>query len=248
MLSRCEGTRKVAQIWGVFAQMTGREQTKAGAGLPGHEIVYRALRDQILFGELAPGEAVTIQGLTERLDAGMTPVREAIRRLTAEGALEFRGNRRVVVPELDAAGLDELRVARGALEPELALRAVPRVGPGDLAELTAIDAALDRAIARGDVRGYLEQNYRFHARLYALADAPILLALVDGLWLRFGPSLRMVCGRFGTANLPDRHKQTLAAIRDGDARAAAAAIAADATQGMDEIAAALGSADSIDSP
>ena len=66
--------------------------------LPAHELVYRDIRDQILFGEFEPGQPVTIQGLTDALGVGMTPVREALRRLTAEGALEFLGNRRIAVP------------------------------------------------------------------------------------------------------------------------------------------------------
>ncbi|MEE3072583.1 MAG: GntR family transcriptional regulator, partial [Pseudomonadota bacterium] len=53
--------------------------------VPAHQIAYQTLREKILFGELAPGQAVTILGLTEQLGAGMTPVREAIRRLTAAG-------------------------------------------------------------------------------------------------------------------------------------------------------------------
>jgi DNA-binding GntR family transcriptional regulator len=65
-----------------------------------------------------------------------------------------------------------------------------------------------------------------------LAEAPILTALVEGLWLRFGPSLRMVCGQVGTRNLPDRHKELLAALRDKDVEAAAQAIAEDVVQGM----------------
>ena len=65
------------------------------AGLPAHEMTYRALKELLLFGEIAPGQAVTIQGLVARLDVGMTPVREALRRLISEGALEFQGNRRV---------------------------------------------------------------------------------------------------------------------------------------------------------
>ncbi len=95
--------------------------------LPAHEIVYRQLRDQVLFGELAPGQAVTIQGLNEALGSGITPIREAIRRLTAEGALAFKGNRRVCVPELTRAHLAELAFARAALEPHLAEMAAGRV-------------------------------------------------------------------------------------------------------------------------
>ena len=65
---------------------------EGAAKLPAHEQVYQRLRAQILFGELAPGQAVTIQGLVEALDSGMTPVREAIRRLISDGALVFQGN------------------------------------------------------------------------------------------------------------------------------------------------------------
>ena len=55
--------------------------------IPTHEVTYARLRDMILFGLLEPGAPVTIQGLINDLGAGMTPVREALRRLAAEGAL-----------------------------------------------------------------------------------------------------------------------------------------------------------------
>ena len=207
----------------------------AGAGLPAHERVYRQLRDRVLFGELAPGQAVTIQGLTDALRVGMTPVREALRRLTAEGALAFLGNRRIVVPELDEHAISQLSVARLALEPDLARLAVEAVSDDDITQLADTDTRLDAAIRQGDVRGYLIENHRFHADLYALAQTPILTEMVDRLWLRFGPSLRVVCGQIGTRNLPDRHKDVLTALSARDADAAASAIAADITQGMDQI-------------
>jgi DNA-binding GntR family transcriptional regulator len=210
-----------------------------GPGLPAHEVIYRQLRRLILFGDLAPGEPVTIQGLTARLGAGMTPVREAIRRLTAEGALEFQGNRRVCVPVLTPAHIDELIVARQWLDPYLAELAAPRADQGAVAELRRTDARLDAAIARGDLRGYLECNYRFHRLLYDLSGAPILASLADGLWLRFGPSLRVVCGRLGTSNLPDRHKDVIAALEQRDAGAAAKAVRADVVQGMEQVRKAL---------
>ncbi|HKL45346.1 MAG TPA: GntR family transcriptional regulator [Roseovarius sp.] len=203
--------------------------------LPAHELIYRQLRALVLFGDLAPGQAVTIQGLSERLGAGMTPVREAIRRLIAEGALEFQGNRRVSVPLLSADNISELIYARQWLDPYLTTRATERATGDDLADLTALDTELDRAISHGDLRGYLELNYRFHKRLYELAEAPILADVADGLWLRFGPSLRVVCGRMGTQNLPDKHKDMLAAMRAGDAEAAARAIREDVVQGMEQV-------------
>src|SRR6056297_419960 len=204
-------------------------------GLPAHELIYRQLRDLILFGDLAPGQAVTIQGLTDRLDAGMTPVREAIRRLIAEGALEFQGNRRVSVPLLSAGNISELILARQWVDPHLTLRATERATLEDLDELSELDKALDAAIRQGDLRAYLELNYRFHSRIYAIADAPILADLANGLWLRFGPSLRVVCGRMGTQNLPDKHKDMLDAMHARDAEAAARAIREDVIQGMEQV-------------
>lgn len=207
--------------------------------LPAHEIVYRRIRDMVLFGELAPGQAVTIQGLNAALDSGITPVREAIRRLTAEGALEFKGNRRVSVPELTPEHLAELGVARVALEPHLAQMAAGRVNSDEIDALEAIDAQVNLAIRQGDIRAYLEQNYRFHTSLYAHSGAEILGAMVQGLWLRVGPSLRIVCGRYGTLNLPDKHAEAIAALRAGRGADVAAAIRDDIEQGQDQIIAAL---------
>lgn len=218
---------------GSAQKVTGKETAKAQ--LPAHELIYRKLREQILFGEIAPGQPVTIQGLTDRLNAGMTPVREAIRRLTSEGALEFQGNRRVIVPQLTAENIAEIIYARQWLESHLGLRATERAEPADLTELTRLDDALDKAIAGGDLQGYLEYNYRFHAKIYELAQAPILAAMAEGLWLRFGPSLRVVCGRIGTQNLPDRHKDLLEAMRTGDAEGAARACREDMLQGMEQV-------------
>ncbi|GAB4285956.1 MAG: GntR family transcriptional regulator AgkR [Roseovarius sp.] len=208
--------------------------------LPAHEQIYRRLRAMVLFGDLAPGEAVTIQGLSARLEAGMTPVREAIRRLIAAGALESLGNRRVCVPHPSAADIGDISIARQWLEAHLAHRATTRAGAGDLARLARLDGDLDGAIADGDLRGYLECNYRFHRAVYDLAEAPVLTALADGLWLRFGPSLRVVCGRLGTQNLPDQHKAMLQAMARGDAEAAAAAMREDVAQGMEQMRLALG--------
>ena len=101
--------------------------------------------------------------------------------------------------------------------------------------LKDIDLELDQAIADGQVEGYLLHNFRFHFHLYEHANSSILLSMVEALWLRTGPSLRVVCGRYGTANLPDMHDETISAIRDGDAGRAAQAIRTDILQGMGQI-------------
>lgn len=208
--------------------------------LPDHERAYRALREMVLYGELSPGQPVTIQGLVETLGLGMTPVREAIRRLTSQGALVFKGNRRVEVPELSLAQYGELAFARLAVEPELARRAVENLEDWHISALEAEDAAVDRAIARGDVRGYLEHNHLFHARLYEVSGAQVLIGISETLWLRSGPSLRVMLGRHGTANLPDKHQEALAAMRARDAEGVAQAIREDIEQGIAQVNSSLG--------
>ncbi|MDI3336238.1 GntR family transcriptional regulator [Defluviimonas aestuarii] len=212
-----------------------RDADESPRKVPSHEVTYCRLRDMILFGQLTPGQPVTIQGLTATLEAGMTPVREAIRKLTAEGALDLQGNRRVCVPQLTASQLDELAFARLTIEPKLAFMAARNLTAGDVSRLTRIDADINEAIATGDVHRYLMNNFRFHFTLYEHAGAPILLSLAQMLWLRFGPSLRVVCGRYGTSNLPDRHDEALAAMRAGDAEAVATAIREDIEQGISQI-------------
>ncbi len=210
---------------------------------PTHELVYRRLREMILCGELEPGQAVTIQGLTERLDTGMTPVREAIRRLIAERALDFQDNRRVSVPQLTTEQLDELAFARLALEPKLAYWAAENIESSLINELERIDQRINEAIARGDVRSYLSCNYAFHTTLYAASRAEILISLVDAILLRLGPSLRVMCGRFGTSNLPDMHEEALTALRTGNPQSVSDAIRADIVQGLDQIRLSLGEAE-----
>ncbi|SDC73913.1 GntR family transcriptional regulator [Ruegeria marina] len=213
--------------------------SQTDAKQPVHEQVYQTLRAMILFGELAPGQAVTIQGLTDSLGAGMTPVREAIRRLMSEGALMFQGNRRVSVPVLTQDDLHQVIFIRKSIEAELARRAAQKMTPTAAEALEKLDAALDQAIETGDVGGYLRSNYDFHALLYSVADAPILTEMADRLWLRFGPSLRVVCGRFGTQNLPDRHKEMLKALHAGDVEGVARAMEQDVEQGMEQMAGVL---------
>jgi len=209
--------------------------------MPEHETTYRRLRDMVLFGVMAPGQKVTIQGITRSLETGMTPVREAIRRLTAEGALELHENRRVSVPRLTVSQLDEIAFARLALEPRLAQMALERMRPADIETLARIDAEIDASIAAMDVYGYLAGNYRFHFSIYENAQAPILLSLTQSLWLRSGPSLRVVIESGGSIG-PDRHRDALAALRANDARGFSGAIEADIAQGMDRVRTDLGTA------
>lgn len=203
--------------------------------IPTHETVYARLRDKILFGILEPGQPVTIQGLVADLGAGMTPVREALRRLSAEGALMPQGNRRVTVPRMTPAILEQVGFARLTIEPTLAERACLTMTPELVARLQALDEAVNQAIRTGNIPSYLESNHAFHFALYEASGASVLVDMARSLWLRFGPSLRVVCARAGTLGLPDQHAEALAALSRGDASGLREAIRRDIAQGLEQV-------------
>lgn len=211
--------------------------------LPIHEVTYRKARDLILFGELLPGEAVTIQGIVDRLGTGITPAREAIRRLTAEGALRASDNRRLMVPELTMEQLQELTYARTGIEPQIARLAAVGMEPADIDALEAIDARVNAALEAGDIRSYLRHNHTFHWTLYAHSEAEILMATAASHWLRAGPSLRVMVKQAQSETLPDMHEVAIEALRDGDYEAVGEAIHNDILQGHSHIAEGLDAAD-----
>jgi len=88
-----------------------------------HERVYRSLRQQVMHGEVPPGQPMTLRGVARDFGVSMTPAREAVRRLVAEGALTISSSGRVSTPELSPERIEELAAIRALLEPELASRA-----------------------------------------------------------------------------------------------------------------------------
>jgi DNA-binding GntR family transcriptional regulator len=197
-----------------------------------HETVYRGLRDRILFGGFLPGTSVTLRGLAETMGVSPMPIREAVRRLIAERALQMQDNRRVLVPPMTQDAFEQIVYARKTLEPELAARAMDNIGPAEIRQIAAFDKNVDRAMAASDVHAYMEANYRFHFAIYQRANAHTLLALVESIWLQFGPFMRMAYHRWGTSDLEDQHQAAIAALQAGDRKALRAAIAGDASQGM----------------
>ena len=91
-----------------------------------HETIHRRISKALLFGELVPGQAVTLHGLADMIGSGVMPVRDTVRQLTSAGALRRLGNRRIEVPRLNESELDELAFARCAIEPKLVEMAVQK--------------------------------------------------------------------------------------------------------------------------
>ncbi|MCP5072495.1 MAG: GntR family transcriptional regulator [Rhodobacteraceae bacterium] len=199
---------------------------------PAHERVFRHLRSEIMHGEIVPGRALTIRGVATRFDVSMTPAREAVRRLTAEGALTLSKTGRVSTPSLSTERIEELAAIRALLEPELAARAQPRAHMALIERLQNINGTIDQMIAKNDAVGYIRANLEFHRTLYLRAQAPAMLAIVETVWLQMGPSMSALYARLQRPNAAGNHRSAIAALRAGDEPGLKLAIRADVTQGL----------------
>jgi DNA-binding GntR family transcriptional regulator len=207
------------------------------SALAAHDRVYRSLRAQVLHGELAPGQALTLRGLGRSHGVSMTPVREAVQRLVAEGALTLSSSGRISTPELGPERIEELAAIRALLEPELAARALPRAHFALIERLAAINTAISETVQRQDAVAYVRTNLEFHRTLYLRAQAPAMLAMTETVWLQLGPTMRALYSRLRRHEPPQHHRMILAALRAGDEPALRLAVRTDVTQGLRHLAA-----------
>jgi len=194
--------------------------------------IYAELRQRLVTGQMSPGHELSTRSLAAELGVSQTPVRDALSRLSADGAVSIRSKRRVRVPPMTPERFDDLLHCRLLLEPDAAALALPNLGAAHVKRLREIDAALDKAIATGDADGYMQANHDFHFTLYRAQNRATLIQLIETLWLQFGPFMRLVYGRISAAHLNDSHQAAIRAIEAGDQDALRAAIATDISDGM----------------
>lgn len=189
------------------------------------ENAYFAIRDAFTRGEFAPGDAVSLRVLAEQLGISMTPVREAVRRLVAEGALIDTPSRTIIVPPFDARRMEDLKAARLSLEALVLDQAMDRMTGGDIDRLEAILNAPEEGRPRPDLR----QNYDFHFSLYRLSGSEVLLPLVEALWLQYGAYLNLIINQDEAPHVDEHvhHREIVAALRKGDRDAAHRALITD---------------------
>ncbi len=197
-----------------------------------HDRVYRGLRSRIMLGQIAPGEALTLRGVGREFDVSMTPAREAVRRLVAEGALSLSSSGRVATPELSNERIEELAALRALIEVELASRALPRAHMALIDRLQSINGVIAEMIENRDASGYIRSNLEFHRTLYLRAQAPAMLATAENVWLQLGPTMRALYGKLRRTEPPHFHRLIIAALKAGDEPGLRLAVRSDVTQGL----------------
>lgn len=142
------------------------------------DYVAETLRDAIIAGQFEDGEELNQVRLAELFKVSRVPVREALRRLQAEGLISAEAHRRAVVIGLDPSRIAEIFEVRAMLEGLALEQAAVRMTPEQLAELRRL---CDDADTVADHDLWLEHNHAFHKALLAPSGAKTTLALVDQL-------------------------------------------------------------------
>ena len=196
------------------------------------DYVYSDLRTRIMHGEILPATSMTLRGIGKDYSVSMTPAREAVRRLIAEGALMFSPSGRVSTAELTHDRIEELAVMRSLIEVELASRALPRAHIALIDRLKAINASVSQAIAAHDPVAYIRTNLEFHRMLYLRAQAPAMLAIAETVWLQLGPTMRSLYDKLNRKEPPHTHTAIIAALTAGDEPGLRLAVRSDVTHGL----------------
>jgi len=177
------------------------------------------LRERIISGVYPRGSRLKQAEIAEQLHLSITPVREALKLLAAEGYVNgdsYRGAR--VVP-FDAAASGEILQLRLLLEAQLVRGALERVTAQDIEELRGLAKEFEQAFDRNDRATARGVNYRFHRRLYDIAAMPQTLHFVQILWARYPFDLINAAEGRG-ASAVEEHEEILHAFTSGDPSAA----------------------------
>lgn len=190
--------------------------------------VHHWLRRELMRSRFRPGEKLKLRNLAEELGVSPTPVREALGRLVSENALEQIDHRSARVPVLSDERLREVCELRIDLEGKAAERAAERATPADADHLAAIHARMTEARLEARMQDMMIENERFHMATCALAEMPVLLRIVEGLWLQCGP-LNFALKQMRFLHRPEEHPHNavIRAMRERDPTLARLAVQRD---------------------
>src|ERR1700712_1790148 len=193
------------------------------------------LRRKILSGELPRGARMPQDDLARQFDASITPVREALRLLEAEGLLVSEPHRGVRVAGIDLDKIKATYVVRRLVESYAMQRVTTRLSPRDLARARLMIEKMQNQSDVGDVDAFRQDNREFHFFFYERCGMPALSEQIEAMWQAFPWDLML--------NTPERthqshleHVAIIEAIESGDVAAVAATTEAHIAQGFEAIA------------
>lgn len=185
--------------------------------------VAELMRERILSGFFARGQKLKQAELARMFNLSITPVREALKLLEAEGYVQGNSHRGAVVAPLVLEQVEELFELRMMLETRLAYEAVKRATPAAVEALVRINEEMMAGLEANDMFVQRENNYRLHFRLYEMAEQPQTLHFVRVVWAKYPFEMLAVMPR-RPAGVIDEHQVILEALASGDAKSVARAV------------------------
>lgn len=192
---------------------------------------YQVLRLALMSGAIQPGAGLTSRSLSEALGVSPTPVREALKRLDADGAVVSRNKSAFFVYDPDKVDFAELLEIRLNLEGMAIRLAAMKARKTDLVLLSKINNEYQQILSGSDPSSSysLQVNFRFHFELYKLSGSRTLVEMIETLWLRIGPTLQRHMPPHGDMSISTFHNRMLQAVASNDPEAADAALRDDLT-------------------
>ncbi|MBB3967301.1 GntR family transcriptional regulator [Rhizobium metallidurans] len=194
---------------------------------PDSELIYIELKQLLMIGEFTPGQKLPLPMLAAAFGTSQMPIREATNRLISVRALESPPRRSLCVPEATIERIDTLLPLRLLLEGEATRLATPNATSRLTDELAAITEEMGSKVPNDDFKAYLRLNQQFHFSIYQSCGNSELIDLIELLWMRYGPMLNIVRNGALSKAGQQHHLEIIRALRDRDAKIAAASMQAD---------------------
>ncbi len=173
-----------------------------------HIQIADALREMIMIGELKNGDKINESDLCGAMGISKTPLREALRVLSAENLISLVPNRGAYVTKPTTAEIKEMFAVMGVLEGVCARAAAEKMTPADFARLEELHAELEEKFDGRDQEEYIRINNRYHSFVQDLAGNRTLNQIVSGL------RKKILLYRFQSLNLPGRFEASIKEHRD----------------------------------
>jgi DNA-binding GntR family transcriptional regulator len=158
---------------------TTRDARRYARSVNKQELTYTVLRDRIHSGAFAPQTRLNIDGLARELGVSAIPVREALRRLEAEGWVKFQPNVGAIVAPVDATAWEQQMVAVAILEGAATADAAAHLKPSDLTKLSQLAAEMEQVAAEGDAARFSRMNRQLHAAIITRCANGYLIELLE---------------------------------------------------------------------
>lgn len=195
--------------------------------------IYQKTRQLLMSGAVPPGEKVTLRGLAAVLNTSPMPVREAVNKLVAEGALEMLPSRGLRVPKPSLPKFREIVRIRCCMEGFAAAEAAKIMTDATVARIRQYADEFDRLGHRPkiDTLKTIEANRNLHFTLYEAAGMPLLVGMIENIWLQIAPLFSLSMGSKDRKSESwesfSHHAALLGALERRDAEGARAAVVAD---------------------